>query len=204
MFVKVLFISEYFLEAQGGGERSASKLIKAISRRGVDTKVVYSNKNFSVTNPLRFIYFPLYTIYLVWKYHKSYDVIHCLNSSSIYSILLKPIIKKPYIIHVNSYVNLCPKGTLMYKDKLELKAERECSKNCTLRTCLDCCKNSGWIGIKEFKNIPILLSVVLWVRYKFAIFLLKRFDKLISVSKVTESVCQRKGIDKVTTIYYGA
>ncbi len=29
--MKVLFISEYFLEAQGGGERSAAKLINAIN-----------------------------------------------------------------------------------------------------------------------------------------------------------------------------
>jgi len=198
--MKVLFISEYFLEAQGGGERSASKLIKAISKKDIETKIVYSNRKFKVTNPLRFIYFPLYTIYIIGRLGKSYDVIHCLNSSSIYSIILKPVIRKPFVIHVNSYVNLCPKGTLIYKDQTE---RQECDKDCTLKTCIDCCRNSKWVGIKEIENIPTIISVVLWLRYKFALFMLKRFDKLISVSKMTEAVCRRKGVEKVVTIYYG-
>lgn len=197
--MKVLFVSEYYPPfAQGGGERSAKKLIDSVSKN-LETKVISSNKVFEVTDWRRFIYNSLYMVIRTYKLGKNFDIVHCLNSTSIYTVLLKPIIKKPFVIHVNSYANLCPKGTLIWKDQ---SARRECDVDCRLKTCINCCSESSWVGIQKMK-ISRYLATFLWLRYRFHLFLLKRFDMMIAISKQVRNVLYRKGFTKVELIYYG-
>jgi len=199
--MRVLFISEYFPPfSQGGGERSAEKLVKAIQKKGVECSVLTSNKIYQVKDWKRHFYFPYYSIINLWKLHKDYDVIHCLNSTSIYTVLLKPIIKKPFVIHINSYVTLCPKGTLIYKDQTK---RSECDIKCSLYNNIDCCSHSSWVGIKDVKHISKIYAFLLWIRYRFHIYLLHRFDKIIAISKKVKDVLEHNELDS-EVIYYGA
>ncbi|MHA1558749.1 MAG: hypothetical protein ACTSXG_02960, partial [Alphaproteobacteria bacterium] len=83
---------------------------------------------------------------------ENYDIIHCMNSTSISAVKLKSKIKKPFVLHVNGPVLFCPKGNLMYKDK------EVCERKCDFITFLGCFFNSKTLGKSEplFMNLPAL------------------------------------------------
>ena len=152
-------ISEYFPPfSKGGGEISAFFLAKEIAKKGLNVHVLTSNFHNSkeeeimegvhvhrklqtgerpsclIDNIKRGLLFKksLLKELETLQERENFDIIHCMNTSSIYAVKLKEKIKKRFILHVNSPVLFCPKGTLMYKDKVS------CNKNCTTLTYLDC------------------------------------------------------------------
>ncbi|MEM3373809.1 MAG: glycosyltransferase [Candidatus Woesearchaeota archaeon] len=131
---------------------------------------------------------------------ENFDLIHCFNITSIYSILLKNKIKKPFILHVNSPVLFCPKGTLIYQDK------HECNLDCNLKNYTKCylkSKNIGKINFNpliKYNPITFFLLRKRYIEYKK---LLSKFDYYIAISNYMKKRLINEGINenKIEIIY---
>ena len=225
--MKVLMVSEYFYpENRGGGEISAFLLAKELTKSGIEMHVLTSHfdglkraeKKEGVfihrrmktgKNPTkiadqitRFYSFEKSMLKELERLQEeeSFDVIHCMNISSIFAVRLKKKIRRRFILHVNSPVLFCPKATLMYKD-LGL-----CSKKCTRQTFLGCYLNSRFIGKVNLgfhlKYNPLVIFTVRR-RYEKYQKLLKEFDHYMPISNFMKEQLILSGIDKkkITVVY---
>ena len=225
--MKVLFISEYFPpNSKGGGERSAYKLARALAKKGVTVHVLtshFSGPHIQIVDDIqifrylktaenpgnvlkRLLIFERSLLRETEKLHKQekYDVIHCKNSSSVYAVKLKKKLNVRFVMHINSYALLCPKGTMIYHDQT---IRRECFIKCNgFYEFLSCFARSKLVGINEmpwYHKLNPLVGTILWWRYKQHLSLLKQFDKIIPISKITKRHCVGRGLDekKMTVIY---
>lgn len=234
MQMKVLFVSEYFYpKGIGGGERSAYKLGKALVKKGVEVHILTSyfkgikvRENLDGMNIWRFLEPSLqdasgsmienlkrlnrfensvtdFTTYL--NNILNFDVIHCKNSSSACVVALKKKINAKFVIHINSYVLLCPKGTMVYRDR-DMNRRRECKHDCNLINYNICMSDSEQVGNK---NVPkkkinnLFFKIGLRLRHKYYFSLLKRFDEYIALSNQVKNNMIRLGFPekKITVIY---
>ena len=131
---------------------------------------------------------------------ENFDIIHCMNISSLHAVKLKNKIKKKFVLHVNSPVLFCPKGTLMYKD------EETCERTCTRTTFLDCYLDSNLIGKTNLKPyIKYNPLAIYFIRKKYEIYqeLLKNFDFYMPISNYMKKRLLKEGVNenKVSVIY---
>lgn len=220
-------ISEYFYPfGKGGGEISAFLLAKELAKSGIKVHVLTSGfkglKKRQTINKViihrllktgndptkvkdnikRIICFEKSLLRQVEKLDKkeNFDIIHCMNISSMPAVKLKNKIKKKFVLHVNSPVAFCPKGTLMYKDK------ETCERTCTRTTFLGCHLNSKLIGKTNLrfylKYNPFIIYVI---RKRFEEYqnLIKKFDFYMPISSFMKKRLLTFGIakNKVKVIY---
>jgi glycosyltransferase involved in cell wall biosynthesis len=225
--MKVLIISEYFPPyGRGGGEISAELLANALSDKGISVHILTSFfseckreetkgklkifRNLKTgRNPASFsgnveraaFFRKSLLIELKRLYAKEkYDIIHCMNITSIYAVELKKDIPARFILHVNSPVLFCPKGTLMYKDK------EICKKKCTFPVFLDCFLSSKMLGKM---SMPFLIkynpAVICSARKRFLDYysLIKRFDSYMAISSFMKEKLMFYGVEekKIKIIY---
>ncbi|MEM2138936.1 MAG: glycosyltransferase, partial [Candidatus Woesearchaeota archaeon] len=131
---------------------------------------------------------------------ENFDIIHCFNITSIYAILLKNKIKKPFILHVNSPVLFCPKGTLIYQDK------KECNFECNLLNYGNCyikSKNLGKIKLNLITKYNPLTFFFLRKRYIEFKELMKKFDYYIAISSYMKKRLIKENINenKINVVY---
>jgi glycosyltransferase involved in cell wall biosynthesis len=206
MMIKVLIISEYFPpKVMGGGEISSYLLAQNLARiKGIEVVVLTSafpglkkeehGKNIRVyrylktgenpesflSNIKRNIVFRRSLLREVEKLNKkeNFDIIHCMNMTSISAIRLKSKIKAKFIIHVNSPLSVCPKGDLIYRNNT-------CSGNCDYKKFIDCIHKAGEIGKMKNRfyikyNKPFLN--IMYEKYKKLKEMTKQFDGYIAIS----------------------
>jgi glycosyltransferase involved in cell wall biosynthesis len=224
--MKVLMISEYFPpETKGGGEISAFLLAKELVKSGVEMHVLtsyFGGKKKEVMdgvvvhrrlttgrNPVKlldnlkrrvsFERSLVRELVLVDKEEK-FDIIHCMNITSINAVRLKKRLGKRFILHVNSPVLFCPKGTLMYKER------ETCDRECTLATFVDCYLSSNLVGKMELK--PVLKynpAFVYAIRRNFVrnFRLMREFDHYMPISEYMKKRLLLVGIpeEKITVVY---
>jgi len=225
--MKVLMISEYFYpHSKGGGEISAFLLAKELAKSGLEIHVLTShfnglkkeeviekvkihrklktgkNPSFLIDNIKRRFLFEKSLLKELEKLDEkeNFDIIHCMNITSLVAVKLKDKIKKKFILHVNSPVLFCPKGTLMYKDKCS------CDKECTLSAFFDCYLHSSLLGKFELrpylKYNPFFLFALRrsYDNYKK---LIKKFDYYFPISEFMKEMLLKVGIpkDKISVIY---
>ncbi len=217
--MKVLMISEYFPpEGIGGGEISAHLLAKSLVKKNIDMHVLTSTGNTpyfelmdgikihrllktgspkTVSGNIKRISFSKNLRKKVIELEKkeNFDIIHCMNTSSISAV---KCIAKPFVMHVNGPVPFCPKGTLVYKDKVS------CDKRCTLLTYCDCALNSQIIGkTKQSGFMMPFFLVPLRFRYNSYRSCMKKFDYYMPISTYMEKKLLENGIpkNKIRIIY---
>ncbi len=202
--MKVLLISEYFPpKTMGGGEISAYLLAKNLAKRvnvSVLTSYFSGLKRFEMkdnikiyrrlktgSNPRNFfsninriIYFEnsLKKELLKLSRKEDFDIIHCLNMTSLVAIDLKNTINSRFIAHINSPLVMCPKGDLIYKDKA-------CPGFCSKKKFEKCILSSHDIG-KLKNNFFIrhnpLVKGLMYYNYIKKIKWMKRFDYCFAIS----------------------
>jgi len=225
--MKILMISEYFPPfGKGGGEISAYLLAKELVRTKIKVHVLTShfpglkkketkdgiiihrllktgkNPSSILGNLKRSLFFNRSLLKELNKLDKkeNFDVVHCMNTTSIRAVDLKNKFKKPFVVHVNSPVPFCPKGTLMYKDK------EICNLDCNRKTFLDCYLNSKTIGKHElnfFTKYNPLLALLIRKRFEEYQKKLQNFDFYLPISTYMEKRLIKEGIpkNKVKVIY---
>jgi glycosyltransferase involved in cell wall biosynthesis len=225
--MKVLIVSEYFFPlGKGGGEISGFLFAKELTKNKIGVHVLTSffygmkkeeiidkvrihrllrsgkNPNSLIDNIKRRWFFEKSLLKELENLDKkeNFDIIHCMNATSISAVKLKDKLKKKFVLHVNSPVLFCPKGTLMYKDR------ESCDRKCDRKTFLDCYMNSKFIGKFEPNLISKINPFFIYVyrkRYEEYQNLMKGFDHYIAISKFMESCLIRDGIDKkkISIIY---
>ena len=218
--MKILMISEYFPPVgKGGGEISAYLLAKHLVKNKITVHVLTSHfdnlkrietvdgikihrflqtgKNPSIfkDNIKRILKFEksLLKETLLLSEKENYDVIHCMNTSSIPTVKLKHIIKKPFILHVNGPVMFCPKGTLMYKD--EIPCNIECNTQ-NFTTCFLSSKNIGKTNLKPYLKYNPLLMYLLKKRYNSMQQYMKLFDRFFAISTYMKTRLLMSGINE--------
>ena len=224
--MKVLFISEYFWpEEKGGGEISCFNLAKVLVKKNIEVHVLTSyfsglekeeikegvvvhrrlktgKDPRKLKDNLKRRSFETSLLKELPKIveEKKIDLIHCFNISSIVAVKLKDKIKKKFVMHVNSPLPFCPKGTLMYKDK-EL-----CNKKCTKKTFLDCYLNSNIIGkmdLSFYMKYNLVAMCVIRKKYEKYQKLMKMFDYYFPISEFMKKrlLKENVGKDKTTVVY---
>ncbi len=225
--MKVLMVSEYFYpKGMGGGEISAFLLAKALAKSKIEVHVLTSkfgelkeeevlggvnvhrrlktgeNPVSLIENIKRKMFFEKSLLKELELLHKEerFDVIHCMNASSIAAVKLKSKIKKRFVLHANSPVLFCPKGTLMYRDT------ETCSRDCCFSVFWDCYFHSSLVGKIELtpflKYNPLSVLVIRNQYEKYQKFL-KEFDHCIAISTFMKKRLLMAGIpfQKITIIY---
>lgn len=224
--MKVLMISEYFPPySKGGGELSAFALAKELAKKNVDIHVLTSgfkdSKKIEVIDnvkvfrllktgkdPYSFIenikrsFFEKSLVNELLQLHQkeNYDIIHCMNSTSISAVKLKAKIKKPFVLHVNGPILFCPKGTLMYKDR------EVCEKNCDFSTFLNCHFNSKIFGKSKLnffiRNNPVFMVHIRKDYLKYS-HLISEFDHYMAISSYMKKKLEKIGIkkEKISVVY---
>ncbi|MFH1590444.1 MAG: glycosyltransferase family 4 protein [archaeon] len=219
--MKVLFVSEYYPPlAKGGGEHSCKLLAKALQEEGVDVVVLTSRgkglpssseedgvlvlRQLSTgKNPGSFfsnihremLFGPMAkkTIRNVVAKHRP-DVVHYFNTTS---ILGRPDLDIPQVMHVNSPVLFCPKGTLMFEDR------HACHECCTYQVFSDCFGLSTEVGKMRIapwmRNNPLLKR---WLHRSFRrrIAIAHTFDLYMATSGFMRGRLHKEGIAKGKTI----
>ncbi len=212
--MKVLMVSEYFPPyAMGGGEHSAFLLAKNLAK-DIDISVLTSwfpglknqetMEGIKVIRKLRTgkdsnsfignfgrLFFERSLKRELPKIMHEYDIIHCMNITSIPAVEVKENVK--FIAHVNSPGLFCPKHTLLYKDK------EPCERECTRTTYLDCFLNSEEVG--KMQNKPHLKYNPLFIylaRKRFESYQknIGKFDLYMATSEFMKERLVKIGIDK--------
>lgn len=215
--MRILYLSEFFPPvSRGGGEKSAYLLAKEVAKKNDVTvltsrfkglKDVETKDGIKILrklktgidpgsikgNIVRQFFFERSLREAVKNHAKSFDIIHCLNITTASAVLEKENVKKPFILHVNSPILFCPKGTLMYKDKVP------CDKNCTPFEFLSCISNSEEIG--KLKNSFLLKYNPLFLymirkRYTNYMNCLPGFDHFMAISNFMKKKLLAKGIEE--------
>jgi glycosyltransferase involved in cell wall biosynthesis len=218
--MKVLIVSEYFFPlGKGGGEISGFLFAKELAKNKIVVHVLTSlfkgmkkeelienvkihrllrsgkNPNSIIDNIKRWVFFEKSLLKELEEFDRkeNFDIIHCMNATSISAVKLKDKLKKRFFLHVNSPVLFCPKGTLMYKDKCP------CDKKCDRKTFFDCYRHSSLIGKMELnffmKYNPLVIYGMRNV-YENNQRLMKKFDYYIAISNFMKSCLIMCGIDK--------
>ena len=215
---KILFVSEYWPPfAQGGGEISMSLLAEGLAEQGVEVSVLTSHfpgtKKFEIKNKVkiyrrlktgknpsslfsnlkRVIIFPRSVKKEVNKLltEEKFDIVYYVNTTSALGLVKKQGVKS--ICHVNSPVFLCPKGTLIYKDKTE------CSHTCNFNVFLKCFINSqefGKLKNKYYFKLNPLFWFSLFFLHKKRQKILKKFDLIIAISEFIKNKLSKLNISK--------
>jgi glycosyltransferase involved in cell wall biosynthesis len=217
----VLFVSEYFPpDVKGGGELSCYLLAKSLCNFGVNVSVLtsklsgeeYETKDgikiyrFLKTgrDPDRFkdnikrqIYFEnsLKNTLVNLQREKKFDIIHCMNITSLPVVKFKEQLNAKLILHVNSPVLFCPKGTLMYKDI------EHCTYECKLNVFDDCYKESSLVGKLEIRSFlkKALIKPFIWTRYLSNLDLLHEFDAYMPISTYMQDLLIMQKVPKHKT-----
>ena len=219
--MKVLFISEYFPpQSRGGGEISSYLLAKELAntinihvltshfpglkKRKTKENITYHRLLKTGNDPTkikdniqRILNFEKSLLNELIKLDKkeNYDLIHCFNISSIPAVKLKNKLNKKFIMHVNSPVPFCPKGTLMYKDKYV------CDKKCNTKTFIDCVMNSKQTG--KLSSFGLLINMVGRHRFNQYQKLIKNFNHYMPISNFMKKRLTMNKIDetKISVVY---
>ena len=220
-------ISEYFKPFEmGGGEISAFALAKELVKEGfamhvltswfrgvkkkeiVDGVVIHrllktgKNPSSISDNIKRWLFFEKSMLNELEKLNnnENFDIIHCMNITSIYAVKLKEKIRKKFILHVNSPVLFCPKGTLMHKDK------EQCTLKCTRAEFFNCYIHSTLVGKFELKIYDKYNPFFIYIyrkRYEEYLRLIGLFDHYAPISSFMKERLLKRGIpDKNITIIY--
>lgn len=200
--MRILLISEYFFPLiQGGGELSAYYLAKHLAEKGVEVHVLTSwFKGLKQEEVLDGIHFhrllktgknPRSFLSSIGRlsYAKSlerglaqlagqhsFDLIHCMNMTSLHAVALKKQIKVPFIAHVNSPLFLWPSGVLT-AENMEMEP--------TLRNFVKDQLRSKQIGRLHYPAFVRYNPVAWWMiqrRFETLNKDLKRFDAWIGIS----------------------
>jgi len=219
--MKILIISEYFYpDVKGGGELSCFLLAKALVKAGVDVSVLTSHLSED-----RFVVFDGIKVHRLLTTGKdpkkmqdnlkrhlffekslrkelpklqeefNYDIIHCMNVTSSAAIELKEQVDAKFVLHVNSPVLFCPKGTLMFQDK------EPCSHVCSLPKFDECYAESTTIGKMEDLN-PIkktFFKPIIRKRFLNYVNFTQGFDAFMPISKYMQELLMRYKIPKKKT-----
>lgn len=217
---KILMLSEYFPpKVMGGGEVSASLLAENLAKAGVKVTVLTSafpglqeyeekegiriyRKLKTGTKPESFFSNIKRELFFLSSLKRAvrelcreedFDVIHCMNMTSLGAVTLKPKIKKPFIAHVNSYLFVCPKGDLWYHGKEICKIH--CNYN-TFVPCLRDCQDVGKMKVTPWlKYNPIALSNI-YARYFHFKQWLHAFDAVVAISTYVQERLAFIGLKK--------
>ncbi len=221
--MKVLFVSEYWEpHGQGGGEISAAMLARALVKNGIDVHVLtstfpgamrYERKEgvaihralTTSTTPTgvfssikRMITFPRSVRAQLTHIltHEQFDIIHYFNATSALGAIKTTI---PQLVHVNSPVFFCPKGTLMYQDK------HECHYKCTPTRFLRCFVKSHEFG--KTKNAWYLkwnpaIWLALYLSWRKRLTVLRGFSCVTPNSAFMDTKLHEIGIpdDRITIV----
>ncbi len=202
--MKVLLISEYFPPfSKGGGEISAYLLAKNLAKKidiSILTSYFHGSKRYEVKDNIK-IYRRLKTgknpgsvlgninrmLYFENSLKKelikicrkeNFDIIHCLNMTSLSVIDLKKKIKGKFVAHINSPLVMCPKGDLIYNDKA-------CPGFCSYKKFSRCVYISYDIG-KTKNNFLIrrnpIIKKILYNNYLKKLNRIKKFDACFAIS----------------------
>jgi glycosyltransferase involved in cell wall biosynthesis len=221
--MKVLFVSEYWEpHGQGGGEISAAMLAKALAKHGVDVHVLtggvagvlgYERRDGLVihrklataasptglwNNLKRTVSFPRRVRREVKNLldHERFDLIHYFNTTS---ALGAPKVDVPQLVHVNSPVFFCPKGTLMYQDK------KECHYTCTPTRFLRCFVKSHEFGKTHnawyYKWNPVIW-LLLYTAWRKRLHVLKTFGHVTPNSPFMDEKLHDVGVpdERITIV----
>ncbi|MFH0876003.1 MAG: glycosyltransferase family 4 protein [archaeon] len=195
--MKILLVSEYFEPYNfGGGEISAKILAQSLAKEGHDVTVLtswFSNLPKSEQREYRTIRSTItgknpgtilgnftrlnYTASLRGELNRldtKFDIIHCLNNTA--TIGAENYSSKKFAT-VNSYVNLCPKANLYYKEK-------EVCDGCNPLKMIECILNSEYIGrvkMPVYLKYNPLFWLALYLNYSRRLESLKSFN-LVCVS----------------------
>lgn len=225
--MKVLMISEYFHPfGKGGGEISAMLLAKELSKAGIEIHVLTSffpgtdkeeeydgikihrrlktgqNPSSMIENIKRALFFEKSLLKELKKIdsEENFDIIHCMNVTSIPAVKVKDKLNKKFILHVNSPILFCPKGTLIYKDK------EPCNVECCRAAFLDCYFHSTLVG--KFELSPFIKFNPFFIymyrkRYEKYGKLIQKFDHYIAISEFMKKGLLKKGLaeNKISVIY---
>ncbi|NTV23205.1 MAG: glycosyltransferase family 4 protein [Nanoarchaeota archaeon] len=221
--MNVLMVSEFYPpDAKGGGEISAHFLAKALAESGIAVHVLTSGKghveildkvhvhrllatNDPTTLKGNFLRQLLFEKSLLAKARvlmkrMNFDVVHCMGTTSIPLIKLKKEFHARFILHVNSPVMFCPKGTLMYKD------EDVCERECTTGTFLGCVlgsKTLGKMALSPFIKYNPLAIAMIRNRYLNNKKLMRLFDNYTPISTyMKELLLKNKIPEKKIEIVY--
>jgi glycosyltransferase involved in cell wall biosynthesis len=222
--MKVLLVSEYFPpKVFGGGEISAEFLAKNLTEKKIEVFVLtsyfkglkkYQEKdNYNVyrlletgdspyslfSNIKRLYNFPVSVRNHVELLDNklNFDIIHCLNSTSIEGVAYSNLNKRK-VATLNSYVSLCPKANLFYKE------ESSC-KGCEPLKFLKCILNSEYVAKQRLKSYlkynPLFLGYI-YGNYLKNIKLLKNFNLLCRSNFILDFVKNKKITKKKIAIEY--
>ncbi len=227
--MKVLMISEYYPpHGKGGGEISAKMLAELLSKeKNIEMHVLTSyfgekkkkEKKGKLTihrylktgesptsligNIKREAQFKrsLLKELKVLNEKEKFDIIQCMNSTSIHAIKLKDFIDAKFILQAHGPVLFCPKATLIYKH------EKSCDVECNLKNYTKCYFNSKAIGKMDFKPHLKYNPVVFYElrrRYNEYKKLFKQFDYYVAISGYMEKRAIFMGANKkdVKIIYH--
>jgi glycosyltransferase involved in cell wall biosynthesis len=222
--MKVLMISEYYPPfSKGGGELSAHALAKELAASGVSMHVLTSHfpgldkeevqekvhvhrylktgqsPSSMMGNIERALHFEK-SLLRQEKFLSGFDIIHCMNTTSMPAVRLKKKIDRHFILHVNGPTLFCPKATLMYKDR------EICKVQCNTYNFIDCWMNSNALGkveldlAKKLNPLVILFARIRYLRYRG---ILSKFDHYFPISTFMEDRLRFEKIppEKIDIIY---
>jgi glycosyltransferase involved in cell wall biosynthesis len=219
LFMKVLFVSEYYLpKSMGGGEINLSLLAKALAKNGVEVNILTSFhkglKKFEQVNGVniyrrlatgdspsgiinnfkRSCIFPLSLKKQLRRLAQEieFDLIHFIGTSVIVSKYANAL-GKPLFATIESYPSLCPKGDRIYMGK------GECKHVCSLGRFMKCQSKCSEIGKTKNTffmkyNVPLLIYVYLF--YKRMNTSLK-YCRLIAISEYIKGLLKQHGQNSV-------
>lgn len=227
--MNILFLTEYFYPfAHGGSEWSTYYLTKGLLKRGFKIFILTPNfgtknqeywqsiniyrlpfpiklnkKSPKAVNPFWFSNF-IYQIFSVYWIVKmvignKIDAIHVQGNYFVPSAYISSLIlKKPMIVTLRDYITLCPYGFCLS----EKRNYRKCNISEYFRSEFNqfieiYCKNTNYL-----KKILILFSSF---RAKLLssclLFILKRLDKVVCISKKQEKIFNLNGLKNTVVIY---
>ncbi|MBD3203667.1 glycosyltransferase [Candidatus Woesearchaeota archaeon] len=221
--MKVLIITEsYPPKIFGGGEISARNLAESLAQKKINTTVLTSyfsglqrtekKDNLRILRLLktgssprklsenikREAFFPRSVKKELNELLKkeNFDIIHCLNNTSTLAVPEYEGISLAATI--NSYVNLCPKANLFYKE------EKACT-GCSPLKFVVCMMNSEYIGKQKLnfylKYNPLLL-IYIYARYIQRKNSLKKFNLLCRSTFISEFVIKNNISEKKIGLEY--
>lgn len=222
--MKILLVTEYFPpRVQGGGEISAYLLAKNLVNQGVEVHVLTSrvkgmdefehNKDgikihrmlttgedpstftANIDRELGFTSSIIGNcVKSLLKYY-NFDIIHSLNSTSIYGVSK---LKGKKVAHINSPLVFCPKGNLIYKGN-------ECDGKCNYCKFTKCMLSSKEIG-KMKNRFYLKYNPIFWqyirLKQKRMRKALNFYDYVLPISDYLKNKLVKDGIkeDKLTTL----
>jgi len=130
---------------------------------------------------------------------ENFDIIHCMNMTSIPAVKLKAnkkATKSKFVVHINSPLAMCPKGDLIYKNN-------SCSGNCEYKKFIECVSSSKELGkVKNrfyIRYNPILLKIA-YNKYQELKLLVSKFDSQIVISNYLKENLKGQITQKINVV----